>query len=69
MKKTKKNDNATVHRRKRRSNLLDDEFLVKVKDGDWSSIGLKGNFQKTGSFNWHWSYQGKLYIKPEGLWR
>ena len=44
MKKTKKNDNATVHRRKRRSNLLDDEFLVKVKDGDWSSTGLKGNF-------------------------
>ena len=44
MKKTKKNANATVHRRKGRLNLLDEEFLVKVKDGDWSSIGLKGNF-------------------------
>ena len=32
MKKKKKNDNATVHRRKGRPNLLDDEFLVKVKD-------------------------------------
>ena len=30
--KDKKNDNATVHRRKGRSNLLDDEFLVKAKD-------------------------------------
>ena len=30
--KGKKNDNATVHRRKGRPNLLDDEFLVKVKD-------------------------------------
>ena len=30
--KDKKNDNATVHRRKGRPNLLDDEFLVKVKD-------------------------------------
>ena len=32
MKKNKKNDNATVHRRKGTPNLLDDEFLVKVKD-------------------------------------
>ena len=32
MKRQKKNDNATVHRRKDRPNLLDDEFLVKVKD-------------------------------------
>ena len=30
--KNKKNDNATVHRRKARPNLLDDEFLVKVKN-------------------------------------
>ena len=30
--KGKRNDNATVHRRKGRPNLLDDEFLVKVKD-------------------------------------
>ena len=30
--KDKKNDNATVHRRKGRRNLLDYEFLVKVKD-------------------------------------
>ena len=30
--KDKKNDNATVHRRKGRRNLLDDEFLVNVKD-------------------------------------
>ena len=32
MKKTRKSDNATVHRGKGRPNLLDDEFLVKVKD-------------------------------------
>ena len=32
LKKTRKSDNATVHRRKGRPNLLDDEFLVKVKD-------------------------------------
>ena len=32
MKKTKKNDNATVHRRKGRPNLLDDKFVVNVKD-------------------------------------
>ena len=32
MKKTKKNHNATVHRRKGRPNILHDEFLVKVKD-------------------------------------
>ena len=32
MKKTKKTDNAIVHRRKGRPNLLDDEFLLKVKD-------------------------------------
>ena len=30
--KNNKKDNATVHRRKGRSNLLDDDFLVKVKD-------------------------------------
>ena len=30
--KDKKNDNATVHRRKGRPKLLDDEFLVKVED-------------------------------------
>ena len=34
LKKTKKknNNNAPVHRRKGGPNLLDDEFLVKVKD-------------------------------------
>ena len=32
MKKIKKTDNAIVHRRKGRPNLLDDEFLLKVKD-------------------------------------
>ena len=32
MKKTKTNDNATVHRRKNRSILTDDEFRKKVKD-------------------------------------
>ena len=32
MKKKKKIDNATVHRRIDRRNLLDDEFFVKVKD-------------------------------------
>ena len=31
-KKTKKNDNAIVLRRKGRTSLLDDEFYVKVKD-------------------------------------
>ena len=31
-KKTKKNDNAIVLRRKGRPSLLDDEFYVKVKD-------------------------------------
>ena len=30
--KDKKNNSATVHRRKGRPNLLDDEFFVKVKD-------------------------------------
>ena len=30
--KDKKNDNANLHRRKGRPNLLHDEFLVKVKD-------------------------------------
>ena len=32
LKKAKKNDNAPVHRRKGRSDLLDDEFFGKVKD-------------------------------------
>ena len=32
VKKDKKSDTATVHRRKGRSNLLDQKFLVKVKD-------------------------------------
>ena len=32
MKRTEKNDNATVHRREGRPNFLDDEFLLKVKD-------------------------------------
>ena len=44
MKKTKKN-NATVHRRKGRPKLLDDEFIVNSeRRGDWSSYGLRGNF-------------------------
>ena len=32
MKKSQKNDNATVHRRKGRPNLLDDEFVLKMKN-------------------------------------
>ena len=42
IKKDKKKDNVTVHRRKGRANLLDDEFLVKVKEVVTEFVWLEG---------------------------